>query len=63
MTIDDFQNETNDYMTRNEAEAKAKAAAYNAKGVDGETIVVAKFDEHYCLMLSGAYEFVKGLGI
>ena len=63
MTKDQFQRETNDFMTRNEQEASAKAAEYNAIGVDGDTIVAVKFDEHWCVMLGDAYAFTRELGI
>jgi hypothetical protein len=63
MTKSEFQRETNDFMTRNEQEAKDKAAEYNDKGVEGDTIVAAKFGEWWCVMLSDAYAFTKELGI
>ena len=63
MTKDQFQRETNDYMTRNEQEAQAKAAEYNALGVDGDTIVAVKFGDNWCLMLGKAYAFTQALGI
>ena len=63
MTKDQFQRETNDFMTRSEQEARDKAAAYNAIGVDGDTIVAAKFGDQWCVMLGNAYAFTQELGI
>ncbi len=63
MTKDQFQRETNNYMTRHEHEARAKAAEYNAQGVDGETIVAAQYGGFWCLMLSNAHDFAKSMGI
>lgn len=63
MTKDQFQRETNDYMTRNEHEARAKAAEYNSIGVDGDTIVAAKFGDWWCVMLGDAFAFTQELGI
>ena len=63
MTQDQFHRETEDYMTRNEQDARARAAEYNANGVEGDTIVAAKFGEHWCLMLGKAFAFTQALGI
>lgn len=63
MTKDQFQRETCDYMTRDESAARAKAAEYNAKGVDGDKIVAVNFDGMWCLMLGGAFDFTQELGI
>lgn len=63
MTKDEFQRETNDFMTRDEAVARAAAAKYNAIGVDGDTIVAVKFDDWWCLMLGDAFAFTRELGI
>jgi hypothetical protein len=63
MTKDQFQRETNDFMTHNEQEARDKAAEYNAKGVDGDTIVAAKFGDMWCVMLGDAFAFTRELGI
>ena len=63
MTKDQFQRETNGFMTRNEQEARDLAAEYNTKGVDGETIVAAKFGDMWCVMLGGAFAFTQDLGI
>ena len=63
MTIDEFQTATHEFMTPNKAEAVAMAEKYNALGVDGETIVPTCFGGLWCVMLSGAYQFTKELGI
>jgi hypothetical protein len=63
VTKNQFQRETNDFMTCNEQAARAKAAEYNAKGVDGDTIVAVKFGEHWCVMLGDAFAFTRELGI
>lgn len=63
MTKDEFQRATNDYMTRDGDEARAKAKEYNAIGVDNDTIIAVQFGEHWCLMLSKAYAFVQQMGI
>jgi hypothetical protein len=63
MTKDQFQRETNDYMTRDEQEDRAKAAEYNERGVDGDTIVAAKFGDMWCVMLGDAFAFTRELGI
>ena len=63
MTKDQFQRETQEFMTRDEQEAIAKAAAYNALGVDGETIVPAKFGDDWCVMLKGAFDFAREFGL
>ena len=61
MTKDQFQTETIDFMTRDEQLARNKAAEYNAKGVDDDTIVAVKFDENWCVMLRTTYEFISDL--
>ena len=63
MTKDQFQRETNDFMTGNEQIARDRAAKYNAASVDGYTIVAAKFGNQWCLMLDKAHAFIKELGI
>jgi hypothetical protein len=63
MTKDQFQRETNDFMTSNEQEAQAMADKYNAIGVEGDTIVAAKFGDMWCVMLGDAIAFVRELGI
>ena len=63
MTQDQFQTETIDFMTHDEQLARDKAAEYNAKGVDGETIVAVKFDDQWCVMLRKSYAFTHALGL
>ena len=63
MTKDQFQNETHDFMTRDEHLAREKAAEYNAKGVDGDTIVAVRFGDQWCVMLGKAYAFTQVLGL
>lgn len=63
MTPDQFQTETHEYMTASEQAARNKAAEYNAKGVDGETVVAVQFGGLWCVMLGSAAEFVRELGI
>ena len=63
MTKDQFQNETFYYMTFSEQEASDKAAEYNAKGVDGDTVVVVKLGDRWCLMLGVSFAFIRGLDI
>lgn len=63
MTKDQFQRETNDFMTRDKAEAEREAARYNAIGVEGDTIVPVKFGDQWCLMLQDAFNFSREIGI
>jgi hypothetical protein len=63
MDKNQFQRETGDFMTRNEQEAQNLAAEYNAKGVDGDTVVAAKFGEHWCVILADTLAFTREIGI
>lgn len=63
MTKDQFQHETNDFMTHDADEAWRMAARYNAIGVEGDTIVAVQFGELWCVMLADAFAFTKELGI
>jgi hypothetical protein len=63
MTKDEFQNETHDFITRNEQEARAKATEYNAKGVEGDTIVAVKLGEYWCVMLSDAFASIHEFNV
>lgn len=63
MTKDQFQRETNDFMTYDEGEARRLADKYNAIGVEGDTIVAARFGNQWCVMLGDAYAFTRELGI
>ena len=63
MTKDQFQNETAEFMTRDEGDARRMAEKYNALGVDGDTIVAAKFGDHWCVMLGDAFALTQELGI
>ena len=63
MTKDQFQRETNDFMTRSKAEAQAMADKYNAIGVEGDKIVPVCFGDMWCVMLGDAFAFTQELGI
>lgn len=63
LTVEQFQDASNEFQTTSQDAALAEAAKYNERGVRGSTIYAVQLKDTFCVMLDTAAQTVEELGI